>query len=146
MLLRFVPVCLALWGAQALGQTPPASPGPTPEYDIAISSAPDILIANAPATLSVVITPHAPWLLKTTTPFTIALVGPESVAFKQNKFGARDFTDAKAPTKTVTTQFTPKEAGEQHVSVDMMFFLCSDQVCQRHKEVKDYVLPVTPTP
>ena len=153
MYLHFLALCLTMWSTQARAQTPPPasppaspSPGPALDYDIAISHAPDILIANAPGTLRVVITPHAPWLLKTTTPFAITLQGPPSVDFKQAKFGARDFADAKASAKTVSTPLTPKEAGEQRVVVDMMFFLCSDQVCQRHKEVKEYVLPVTATP
>ena len=144
MLARSVFCCLVLLTAPALAQTPPAAP--PPEFDLAINHAPMILVAGTPATLSVTITPHAPWQLKTTTPFAATFSSPAAIEFKQNKYTARDFTDAKAPAKTITATFVPKEAGEHKVGVDVMFFLCSEQVCQRHKEIKEYVLPVTATP
>jgi hypothetical protein len=109
-----------------------ASSKTTGEYDITVTT-PEKVPAGGKATYSVTIVPKGEWKLKTETPFKVKLAGTEGVAIESSTLRSKDFADPKAASKTVSTHVTAPK-GKHTIDADLMFFLCSAEICKRHTD------------
>jgi len=123
----------AIFGVLVLliGCTAEAGNGDTdgPPCDISLVAIPAAVQPGGEATFRITITPHADWLLKTTTPFKARLAGGETITITKAEFSAKDFTDPKSPAKSISTTFKAKATGT--IVADLSFFLCNDSICKR---------------
>ncbi|MEZ4272452.1 MAG: hypothetical protein R3C68_13800 [Myxococcota bacterium] len=122
--------------------SPPSARAETAEYTIDASVNPNPLQKDQAATLALTIKPQGSWVLKTETPFRVVLKAPKGVTLKKDQLSAKDIVDAKSADKTVLAPFTSKQSGKHEITAELTFFLCSDEVCQRHKDTAKAVFTV----
>ena len=82
------------------------------------------------------IRPKAPYVIKTATPFSARLRPSAGLQVDKETFGNKDFVDAHPG--EIAFNATAKAAGAQRIDVDVTFFLCSEQLCERTKDTATY--------
>ena len=106
-------------------------------YTFELSANPSPSANNAASTFSLTIAPKTGWVLKNETPFKVTLSASDGLELAQQKFSSKDFKDPKATSKTIATTFKASANGEQKISADLTFFLCSKEICQRFKDTAE---------
>ena len=94
-----------------------------------------VLVASAPP----------PFVIKNTTPFSVALRSDPEVKFAKATLSRGDFVDAEAPDKTVTTKVTAPP-GEHTIEADAVLYVCSAELCkqvQQHLTARFTAVPKT---
>jgi hypothetical protein len=76
------------------------------------------------------------------TPFTVKLAPSAGVKLDTQQFARKDLVDPKAKDPQVKTSFTGTQKGAQNVKVDLIFFLCTDKLCQRMTSSADVKIAV----
>jgi hypothetical protein len=79
-----------------------------------------VLVASAPP----------PFVLKSTTPFSVALSGDAGVQFAKSTLGREDYVDKDTPDKTVATKVTAPP-GEHTIDADAELYVCSAELCKQ---------------
>lgn len=135
-----VPPAPAAAAAPAQQPVPPAEP-PKPEppavpkdYELKAAIVPESVSAGQAARYQLTITPHAPWVLKTETPFDVRLSASNGVTLEKAKLTAKDFADPKAEAKVVASGFSAPAGTGHNIVADMSFFLCSQEICKRERD------------
>lgn len=65
------------------------------------------------------------------TPFTVKLAPSAGVKLEVQQLARKDLVDPKAKDPQVKAAFTATAKGAQTVKADIVFFLCTDKLCQR---------------
>lgn len=65
------------------------------------------------------------------TPFTVKLAPTAGLKLETQQLQRKDLVDPKAKDPQVKTAFTATAKGAQAVKADLVFFLCTDKLCQR---------------
>jgi hypothetical protein len=100
-------------------------------YQLHAGIIPSELKVEGPGRFELTITPEAPYLLKVETPFKVVLSASDGLQLAKTELTAKDFVDQKTPAKTVVGELVAKKKGEQQLTAELTFFLCTDEICQR---------------
>lgn len=119
--------------AQKDGPAPNQPPEAPKEYQLSAVVDPGKLGVGQSGRFALTITPQDPWVLKVETPFEVVLTPSAGMKVEKNKLTGKDFVDPKAPAKSVSTQVTASAVGEQSVTADVTFFLCTPEICKRQR-------------
>ncbi|MCC6806846.1 MAG: hypothetical protein IT381_05450 [Deltaproteobacteria bacterium] len=76
------------------------------------------------------------------TPFTVKLAPTAGLKLAAEQFARKDLVDPKAKDPQVKTTFTASAKGAQTVKADVVFFLCTDKLCQRMTAKTDVAITV----
>jgi len=115
-------ILLLAFGADAFAKS-------AAEYDLKVT--PAKAPKGSPTDFAITISPKEGWVLTTETPFKIKLKSPESIALTKAELSSKDFKDPKSAAKSVGTTFTAASSGKHQIEADMMFFLCTKEICKR---------------
>jgi hypothetical protein len=138
--MRTLAICSSLLLAcTALAEDKPAAK----DYEITSKVDPGSLATGAGGKLSFTITPKGSYHMKNDTPFKATLTATGDLKLAKAEFTAKDFDDPKAPAKSISTAVTAGAAGDRQVSADLMFFMCTEEICQRFTEKVALTVKVT---
>ncbi len=115
---------------------------PEPKYEISVTADPTPVHKDGPATYLLTITPKGEWVMKKETPFKATLGADANIELDKAAFNNKDFKDPDAPAKSITTSFTASAAGAKAIKAVLSFFLCTEKICQRHKDEVELKLEV----
>lgn len=104
-----------------------------PQYTVNVALDPVSPKSGEDATVTITITPLAPWVLKTTTPMKVTLECTDGCAVDKDKLTAKDIVDPKSEPKSVATT-VKASSGAHRIDGDLSFFLCTDEICKREKD------------
>ena len=76
------------------------------------------------------------------TPFSAKLSPSTGVKLEGQQFARKDLVDPKAKDPQLKTTFTATAKGAQTVKADLVFFLCTDKLCQRMTTSSDVKITV----
>ncbi len=76
------------------------------------------------------------------TPFSAKLAPSAGLKLEMQQFARKDLVDPKALTPQLKTGFTASAKGPQTVKADLVFFLCTDKLCQRMTSSYDVAVTV----
>lgn len=65
------------------------------------------------------------------TPFTLKLEATSGVKLAAAKFTRKELVDPKSTAPAVKTSYTGVAPGANQIKADVVFFLCTDKLCQR---------------
>jgi len=118
-----VPACAA-----RAADSKPADKG----YALAASVDPKPVGVGKPCRYALSITPATGWQLKTATPLKVQLNAPAGLAVDKKTLTWEDLQPQQGDAKAVGTGCKGIAAGEHKLGADVTFFLCNDEICQRH--------------
>jgi len=125
--------------AFALAATPD---GLATDKDYKIVTTPSKLKAGAEGSLTISVIPGTGFHLSDETPFTVKLAAPEGVTLGTTQFARKDVVDPKAKDPQVQTTISAKTKGEKTLKSDLVFFLCTDKLCQRMSVKHEFTIAV----
>ena len=106
----------------------PPLPGDTdaePRADINAS----VVMKGKDREIVVVASAPPPFVLKNTTPFSVALRGDAGITFAKATLDRHDYVDPEKPDKTVSTKVTAPP-GDHTIDVDADLYSCSAKLCK----------------
>ena len=109
-------------------------------YVLAPVAEPAPVATGKPCQYKLSITPKAPWALKTSTPLKVKLAATPGLKLGKHVLTWQDATESQGDARAVQAGCEGVSAGQQTVDADVSFFLCTEEICQRH--VDKVTLPV----
>ncbi|MCK5690838.1 hypothetical protein KAI87_16270 [Myxococcota bacterium] len=106
----------------------------TKNYKIAVSTDLNDIKTGEEGHFDLKITPSEGWVLKTVTPMELKLQSTDKLTLGTEMLGSKDMVDAESAAKTMRTSLKVSAAGEHSIETDLMFFLCTDKICQRFND------------
>lgn len=133
MIRSFPAAALALALAALPAAAQPAASAPAPTYRV---EAPKSLRVKkgVPSRARLEVVPRADSHISPDAPVSVAVQGSPSLEVPQARLGR---TDAKeTPQKGIAFEvpFAAKAAGAGALDADLVFFICTEKLCERHKE------------
>jgi len=107
----------------------PPHPGETTEEPRADIKA-DVVMKGDERQFVLVASAPPPFVLKNTTPFSVALRSDPSVEFAKATLGREDYVDQETPDKTVATK-VKAPPGEHTIDADAQLYVCSAELCKQ---------------
>jgi hypothetical protein len=108
-------------------------PGDKP-YTLAPAAEPAPVGTGKPCQYRLSITPKAPWELKTSTPLKVQLAATAGLKLAKKTLTWQDAGESQGTAKMVQTGCEGQSAGSQKVDAELSFFLCTEEICQRHTD------------
>ncbi len=101
------------------------------DYKIVSEGTTTKLKAGANGKLVIQVVPQNGFKVSDETPFSLKLAATDGVKLDGTQFQRKDLVDPKAKDPQVKTGFRAEKKGEHTVSGDLVFFLCTEKLCQR---------------
>ena len=128
-------------------QEPPAAeepPGPVahgPGYELrATASGP--YTAGQAGTFEIVLSPEGEYHVNDAYPMAVALAGPSSVTFPEASLDQQDAAELTQQRARYEVSFTPGAAGDQDVTAEVDFAVCTATSCMPEHRTLALALPV----
>lgn len=135
---RLVVALCALCATTLIAASPTARAGEQVEpktYQLSASVVPAPLPMGATGTYTLTVLPEPPWVMKAETPIDCVLKPAAGLAVEKARLSNKDLVDPKATAKSVTTRVTGKTAGRHALEAEISFFLCTQDLCKRSRDV-----------
>lgn len=101
------------------------------DYDLVTTGTTSQVKNGREGTLALSIVPKNGFKVSEETPLSIALMSDDGLQMSQAKIGRKEMIDPKAKAPAWKVAFTGAKLGSHDIKADIVFFLCSDKVCQR---------------
>lgn len=101
------------------------------DYDIDFGGTTLELKVKAPGTIALKIVAKNGFKVSDETPLSVAFTAPAGLELGAKKLVRKDTLDPKSTSPGWKTTFTAQAAGSHEVNADLVFFLCTDKLCQR---------------
>ena len=101
------------------------------DYDLVTTGTTSQVKTGREGTFAVSIVPKNGFKVSEDTPLSIALMSDDGLQISQPKIGRKELVDPKAKSPAWKIAFTGAKPGAHDIKADLLFFLCSDKICQR---------------
>jgi len=101
------------------------------DYDFVTTGTTTQVKTGREGTFAFSIAPKNGFKVSEDTPLSIALMSDDGLQISQPKIGRKDVVDPKAKSPAWKVAFTGAKPGAHDIKADLVFFLCSDKICQR---------------
>ena len=123
---------------------PPAEAGPVvddPSFELR-ANAHGPYTAGTQGTFEILLTPRGNYHVNQDYPMSVTLTGPDAVAFPSAELGNDDAAERTLQRARFDVPFTASAAGEQRVTVDVDFAVCTPETCMPDRRTLALLLPV----
>lgn len=112
------------------------------DYDLVTTGTTAQVNTGREGTYALSIVPKNGFKVSEDTPLSIALMSDDGLQISQPKVGRKEMIDAKAKAPSWKVAFTGTKPGAHDIKAELLFFLCSDKLCQRMNASKAVAITV----